>query len=124
MGSDRLAALVTQWRQDAEELRRLSAKHGPLGDEVLNVLAHENDQHADQLEAAILAPPEPQWQPIETAPKDGAAVLTVVAGKIPFVAWWCGGNEYGGFWRGDAGYRVYPSHWQPLPAPPEPAPQP
>lgn len=118
---DRSRVLVAQWRQDL-----LALTHGSTRQD-MGYADGWNDatkKRADQLEAAILAPPEPQWQPIETAPKDGAAVLTVVAGKIPFVAWWCGGDEYGGFWRGDAGYRVYPSHWQPLPAPPETAPQP
>lgn len=59
------------------------------------------------------------WQPIETAPKDGAWVL-VIEGQVPdkpqFVAKW---NDYG--WvdcDDDVNYTINPTHWMPLPEPP------
>lgn len=56
-----------------------------------------------------------QWQPIETAPKDGTEVLTfnrtlgiiVAACKKEWVDTWDGHKLYGEF-----------THWMPLPEPP------
>jgi uncharacterized protein DUF551 len=79
--------------------------------------------------AALSALPAPEpWQPIETAPKDGTDILTLspngvrVAKYSPFAfhpeswAWYiamdnsiCSGGTY-----------CHPTHWQPLPAAPEP----
>ena len=68
---------------------------------------------------------EPQWQPIETAPKDGTYLLI---GSKSFVS--CGlweSSDSGGWWRDaveSAPYQiseVKPTHWMPLPdAPPAP----
>jgi hypothetical protein len=77
---------------------------------------------------------ETGWQPIETAPKDGAAILGfgqwageingILPGqKVSIIEWAGGSTDYPGFdWRvsdGDA-YACWlkPSHWMPLPAPP------
>ena len=61
-----------------------------------------------------------EWQPIETAPKDGTAML-VWAGMrdwldnpVPSVAWYS--RLHG--WVGHFASGDMPSHWQPLPAPP------
>ena len=75
----------------------------------------------------------PGWQPIETAPKDGSAVMIYgpQAGEISgpsdlpciCLASWTGQGDYEGFeWStldGDY-YTVWvkPTHWQPMPAPP------
>ena len=56
------------------------------------------------------------WQPIETAPMDGTDVLV-----------WCGGTMFiacmeVGRWffdRTDYSVKPLPTHWMPLPAPPE-----
>ena len=71
-----------------------------------------------------------EWQPIETAPKDGSAILAVVQwmwsdgtpGEAQDVVHW----HQAGFWACatpmnylqalDEG--VTPTHWRPLPAPP------
>ncbi|MBO1748920.1 Lar family restriction alleviation protein [Stenotrophomonas indicatrix] len=71
----------------------------------------------------------PQWQPIETAPKDGTAILACYArhyetnGFLPIAVRWrayhpnARGNEE---WRDHSGAKVRAiTHWQPLPAPPE-----
>ena len=62
------------------------------------------------------------WQPIETAPKDGAWVFlywrSMSLTLYPLVAFWEGED-----WQtvGDFGLvgGDTPSHWMPLPAPPE-----
>lgn len=73
-----------------------------------------------------------EWQPIETAPKDGTRIL-IAGGTYYYDAsempdqeftsadtayWrnggWCGG--YGSEYNGE--YWHKPTHWQPLPAPP------
>jgi hypothetical protein len=74
------------------------------------------------------------WQPIETAPKDGTAVLLFgqwageIAGIDPggpdiYVGRWSGRGDYEGFlWalEGTDAYAAWckPSHWIPLPLPP------
>lgn len=67
-----------------------------------------------------------EWQPIETAPKDGTDILAygraeydgTLYAKGRHVCWW-EGDAITGFWSGrDAtcDYRV--THWMPLPPPP------
>lgn len=77
------------------------------------------------------------WQDISTAPKDGRAVLLFggapeldsdysgEAFPSPMVAGWWEDDNQGGSWRYcsyDSGYYgdwKKPTHWQPLPAPPD-----
>lgn len=59
------------------------------------------------------------WQPIETAPKDGTRVLMHKAGVgkySTFVGWWNCRDES---WRDISHLFRDPSHWMPLPEPPE-----
>ena len=65
----------------------------------------------------------PQWRPIETAPKDGADILTFgsvyskeSAHRVS-ISWW----SHGRFWTSlpqDGQEDSYPTHWMPLPNPP------
>jgi hypothetical protein len=63
-----------------------------------------------------------EWQPIETAPRDGTNILIVNhKGNIASGLWQCGG-----WWlRGGNGPNTFfndhhgPTHWMPLPSPPE-----
>ena len=59
------------------------------------------------------------WQPIETAPKDGREVLVAVdksyTGGV-LVALWCAHDEAWKDWDLDT---WEPTHWMPLPEPPE-----
>ena len=63
------------------------------------------------------------WQPIETAPKDGEWILaywpTMSISMYPFVVFWDEGWQpaRGADW--DYG-EVYPTLWQPCPASPKP----
>lgn len=57
-----------------------------------------------------------KWQTIETAPKDGTNVL-VWDHNESFIAWW--DKRERTWWRRDAIIHLYPTHWMPLPNPPE-----
>jgi len=71
------------------------------------------------------------WQPIETAPKDGTIILVAVdvPGLVRMVRWASGGMYGVGCWanfpqRGNGGIgpivlMVPPTRWQPLPQPPQ-----
>lgn len=58
------------------------------------------------------------WQPIETAPKDGTEILACTRGTKwpPQIVWW---EAYGGRGRGQWFYSPdgysWPTHWMPLP---------
>jgi hypothetical protein len=73
---------------------------------------------AMQAAAAPEAPEAPSdaWQPIETAPRDGTRVLLARAGiEAQHTAFW---SE--GVWRcGNQQYFNKPTHWRPLPPPPQ-----
>ena len=68
-----------------------------------------------------------QWQPIETAPKDGTKVdMWRVHYRTPDV-FWSNGEDWwcvdGKFMQSDPvplGTSPEPTHWQPLPEPPKP----
>lgn len=79
-----------------------------------------------------------RWQPIETAPRDGSAVLVMrdiwpgsPTGRArdcnehnTYVAVWWGDEAEGGAWVcymdmiEDPDCPIEPTHWMPLPAPP------
>lgn len=60
-----------------------------------------------------------EWQPIETAPKDGTFILVAVPGDVKthiMLVWWVDG------WCFDMTKTPItgtPTHWQPLPKPPK-----
>jgi hypothetical protein len=71
-----------------------------------------------------------EWQPIDTAPKDGSNVLVCIAGLTGSQgeAFWYQGDEYASGWITWDGanhtrtfYTTPPTHWMPLPEPPEAA---
>ena len=64
------------------------------------------------------------WQPIESAPKDGTRILTIDADfdshEGADVARYTG--AFGGAWLDNSKHipkTIYPTHWMPLPTPPE-----
>ena len=61
------------------------------------------------------------WKPIETAPRDGQAILATARGHTPIVVYWCDWLE--AHWQplGHAWREVAPTHWMPLPQPPAPS---
>lgn len=61
------------------------------------------------------------WQPIESAPRDGTALL-VFSDSRAFEAHWVDEprNSNGGFWFSIPAWKsVSPTHWTPLPQPPK-----
>ena len=86
---------------------------------------------ADELDALRTAT---AWRPISTAPQDGTHVL-VWDGTYAIGAWFSRGwGEAAGWYvpnpaapdermwlHGDCGCDLNPTHWQPLPSPPDPA---
>ena len=67
---------------------------------------------------ALVVVPLPEWRPIETAPKDGVFVL-ITDGDVVQIGYY---EDHLMAWRSDADQcRLWsdPTHWQPLPAPPE-----
>jgi hypothetical protein len=75
-----------------------------------------------------------EWQPIETAPKDKRSILVAggtfetsnsMAGAYPFTGPMIASYADNGEWRGencgghDEFYYIRPTHWMPLPNPPE-----
>lgn len=67
-----------------------------------------------------------EWQPIETAPKDGTAILTYRSGKIMAVAEWLQDRlaqsamvKEGCWCVSDGMIIIGVTHWMPLPKPPK-----
>lgn len=59
------------------------------------------------------------WQPIETAPKDGAGILAFQNGNMRVCSWLsCGWAFYQSKPGAAIVVMVCPTHWMPLPAPP------
>lgn len=60
----------------------------------------------------------PQWQPIETAPRDGTRILAFVP---PYGAMTAHTDFFNGEWRCHSclNREAQPTHWMPLPDPPE-----
>ena len=102
-----------------------------LNDTTPRLTRHLSDHHAVQGEAEYVerhAPvtASPGWQPIETAPRDGTAILAsgLNHGKGPsrhysVVEWMDFGCESGWYAYKDSDPHIYLTHWMPLPAAPE-----
>jgi hypothetical protein len=74
-----------------------------------------------RMKAALRAVRE--WQPIETAPKDGTKFLGAYSGvNDVYAAYWFADVDsiYGGYFVKDGTIQVVkPTHWMPLPQPPQ-----
>jgi hypothetical protein len=56
-----------------------------------------------------------EWQPIETAPRDGQRVLMLTAKHYVITGFFSNG-----WWLSHPGvYQIHPTHWMPLPEPPK-----
>jgi len=95
---------------------RLRAEAEKFSDPLLSYLDHQTAALLREAAEAV------EWRPIESAPKDGTAVLGfgVCAGYAPAQAQVIKirPDETEGYWRRHDGFRVKATHWQPLPAPP------
>lgn len=63
---------------------------------------------------------ELRWQPIATAPKDGTQVLVFDEGAV-FISQWLVNEEGDEGWFDHGFVEPPPTHWQPLPSPPQAA---
>ena len=72
------------------------------------------------MEQAVSGGIEHEWQPIESAPRDGTEVLLVcVTGDIGVCYWRTDGKDNQGYWTWGLGHSFFgPTHWMPLPKPP------
>ena len=65
-----------------------------------------------------------EWQPIETAPKDGTAIIGFFPPDLVCEVYYDDDDDDPGWWYANTGRgdyhedRVFPTHWIPLPAPP------
>lgn len=133
MSIDRMSARITEAMRDA------SANILAQADGCQYVFAKHYDL-ADMVLAAALSTEAEEWQPIETAPKDGSRIqlLATKLGRmklLPDILWikvgsWRKHHEdgYEFAWREDAvaapvntgRARLAPTHWRMLPAAPLP----
>lgn len=103
------------------ELRRMEYNKKLVSRDFINLIA------AALAEARAV----PQWLPIESAPKDGTEILAYEK-ECVFITSWDDSpdgciNYHKGFYSGRKGFGSkgaplldYPTHWQPLPAAPNP----
>lgn len=117
-------------RPDIESVRR-DFEHWYVGsafDYVANPIGSQNCdlQWRAWLAATkdIAALSQPAWRPISEAPRDGTAILLYEDDSVTTAWWykhWREGFWYTGYDCADHGsFKVErPTHWMPLPAPPE-----
>ena len=73
-----------------------------------------NECHASAMDAAAWNRRADDWQPIETAPRDGTEVLTWDGLSHQVLHWFDGGHE--SLWINEEGTPCEdPTHWRPLP---------
>jgi len=59
-----------------------------------------------------------EWQPIETAPKDGDSVLTWDGERVDMAHWSTFGDGPGCWVVDNTDVGIKPTHWMPRPEPP------
>lgn len=104
-----------------ELVKRLEAEADRLRADDVRA-AHAMDDARDRIEALMA---ERQWQPIETAPKDGTDIIVLLTHMERPRAWtgrWHKGLKRWSIDHGMQRYQpaemAYPTHWMPLPQPP------
>lgn len=110
------AFIVDTFRNPHEEFDyRLFADEGEALDYVANMNLEEGDGPRP---AVVPLFEQAEWQPIETAPKDGTEILATNGVWREVLMYdghyWCShldSEQYS--------HSFEPAHWQPLPAPPE-----
>ena len=92
-----------------------NARGWDYGNFVPKFFEHLDDSGVEYIRADLV----PQWQPIETAPKDNTKVLLFVPVFGPSIGYF---DAHGpdNLWcvRGIVNRGVQPTHWMPLPEPP------
>lgn len=122
--------LLIKWRHEADTWQKYLDEHRDLiPEKVYSSIESEIAQittKAAELEAAIAvadtAAAEQQWQPIETAPKDGTPILAVSEAHIK-EGWSPQVIEWSDVWMYSECFDEFmfePTHWMPIPAAPTP----
>lgn len=80
------------------------------------VLADDGEHHFE-----CWARPQQKWRPIDTAPKDGTEILAYWSGSGTMRVLYYADqeSELGMRWADENDYWSSPTHWTPLPNPPE-----
>ena len=107
-----------------------------LNNERNSILSEHKELLQGHINELKQQPASPGWRPIESAPKDGTRIMLWNGDDEPVFAHWDTSLEWGkgskpindwvSDWLTVSGYdagaeRVYnPTHWQPLPQPPQP----
>lgn len=121
----RIAALEAE-ASEGERLRAALVEAREALDQSYNVTTYPGDGTSKQdaairaIDAAlILAPARERWHPIETAPRDGTRFLAL-EGRRHFDCWWHWfGADQVYNWQDEADSEPDPTHWMPLPPPPQ-----
>jgi hypothetical protein len=120
---------MTMTQRYAGMLRRHAAEWDKRDMPVQAECARQAARHMEELQAKVDAITSP-WQPIKTAPKDGTAILVLLPSLyddgLPALLWADDGVQIG-WWDGEDWVNLKselldPTHWQPLPPPPQEAP--
>lgn len=74
--------------------------------------------HALLTEAAACIREMVEWRPIETAPRDGAEIIAMIARKRVRLAWYFKPSSRTEGWLDENGREIIPTHWLPLPPAP------
>ena len=96
---------LEELKVEAESAMKTASKFGHSMTKVLNYI--------NALEAKVA---EREWQPIETAPKDGARILATSLGCVVHIHYW---NSTANDWMIDFadGVGWQPTKWMPIPSP-------
>ena len=62
---------------------------------------------------------EREWRDISTAPKDGTRILARDRNGWREMWWVTNGTDYADYWQDQFDSEPEPTHWAPLPPPPE-----
>lgn len=60
-----------------------------------------------------------EWQPIETAPKDGTEIIVLMGAKDIRLGWYFAPSSTTRGWLDQSSKKIRPTHWMPLPDPPK-----
>ena len=88
---------------------------------VLEDLRENKDDRPFEVWAEAVIAAVQEWQPIETAPRDGTQIWAFRPDAHPDdqqgIAWW-NSSRRGGLWEDPDDRDDAPTYWMPLPAPP------
>lgn len=117
MDHDKIKSLLREMRE------YLQAQNEPLLDRAYDLICALRTE-CDNQETRIVDLEEalPEWQPIETAPREETVLVAGGDAPYPVTACWSGLSDECWMVDGQEDVRTeigWPTHWMPLPAPPK-----